>query len=264
LKRLLAALSCACAASGAHATTTSTDFSDLWYNAAESGWGMNIIQQKEVQFITLFVYGSNGQPTWFVAPSTTYTGQDANGVVAFSGPLYATTGPYFGASTFNPANVNARLVGSIAFAAGEVSGGVVSYSVDGTNVVKSVRRQAWRNENLAGVYIGATVGTYAGCGAAQNGYLENPITLTIGHDGGSSVTMREQGSNYFCNYTGSYTQEGRMGRIVGNGTCSDGTNQSFAATEVLTNLQGTSFRFGSTFTGSCTFVGRMGGIRRIQ
>lgn len=261
--RHLAALA-ACATLGAHATTATTDFSDLWYNAAESGWGVNIIQQNDIQFITMFVYASNGQPTWFVGPDTRYTGADSNGVVAFSGPLYATTGPYFGASTFNPNNVTPRQVGNITFAAAEVSGGVVVYSVDGVNVTKSVRRQTWRAENLNGVYIGSTVGTYAGCGAARNGYLEVPMTLTVGHDGGSTLTMREQGSNYSCNYTGSYTQEGRMGRIAGNGTCSDGSNQSFIATEVQLGIQALTMRFSGTFTGSCTFVGRMGGMRRIQ
>lgn len=263
--RHLAALA-ACAALGAQATTTTTDFSDLWYNSSESGWGVNIIQQNDIQFITMFVYGANGQPTWFVGPDTRYTGQDSNGILGFSGPLYATTGPYFGAATFNPNNVIPRQVGSIAFAAGEVSGGVVSYSVDGVTVTKTVRRQTWRAENLSGVYIGATVGTYSGCGAARNGYIESPMTLTIGHDGGPTVTLREQGSNYTCNYSGTYSQEGRMGRIVGNGTCSDGTAQSFSASEVQLNIPAVSMRFGANFTGlgSCQFVGRMGGVRRVQ
>lgn len=260
--RCLAAFA-ACAALGANATSTTTDFSDLWFNAQESGWGMNIIQQDDIQFITLFVYGQNGQPTWYVGPSTTFVGTDSNGVLAFSGPLYATTGPYFGGA-FNPNNVVPRQVGSIAFAAGEVSGGVVVYSVDGVNVTKTVRRQTWAAESLGGTYLGATVGTYSGCGAARNGTVETPITLTIGHDGGPTVSIREQGSNYTCNYNGAYSQEGRMGRIVGNGTCSDGTSQSFSASEVQSGIQAISFRFGATFTGSCVFVGRMGGIRRVQ
>src|SRR5690349_7450634 len=263
--RYLAALA-ACAALGANATTTTTDFSYLWWNSQESGWGMNVIQQDDIQFITLFVYGSNGQPTWYVAPETTFRGVDSNGVLAFSGPMYATTGPYFGSGTFNPSNVTARQVGTIAFAAAEVSGAAVVYSVDGVNVTKTVRRQTWAAECLGGVYIGATICTYTGWGAARNGNIETPITLTIGHDGGPTITMREQGSNYTCNYTGAYSQEGRMGRIVGNGTCSDGTSQSFSASEVQSGIQAISFRFGAAFTtiANCSFVGRMGGIRRIQ
>lgn len=259
--RYLAALA-TCAALGANATTVTTDFSDLWFNSNEEGWGMNIIQQNDIQFITLFVYGPNGQPTWYVASAVRYTGQDSSGVVGFSGTLYATTGPYFGAPVFNEANVSLRAVGGIAFAASEVSGGVVSYTVDGTSVTKSIRRQTWKNENVNGSYLGATVGTYVGCGATRNGYIEAPITLTMGHDGGSTISMREQGSNYSCNYNGSYSQEGRMGRITGTGTCTDGTTQSFVANEVQTTLTSIAFRFDASFTGTCRFSGRMGGIRR--
>ena len=82
-----------CAALGAHATSSTTDFSDLWFNSNEEGWGMNIIQQRDVQFITIFVYAANGQPTWFVAPDTRLSSNNANGILSFSGPLYATTGP---------------------------------------------------------------------------------------------------------------------------------------------------------------------------
>jgi len=259
--RYLATLA-TCAALGANATTATTDFSDLWFNSNEEGWGMNIIQQNDIQFITLFVYGPTGQPTWYVASAVRYTGQDSNGVVGFSGTLYATTGPYFGSPTFNEASVALRPVGGIAFAASEVSGGVVSYTVDGTSVTKSVRRQTWKLENLNGSYLGATVGTYSGCGATRNGYIEAPITLTMGHDGGSTISMREQGSNYSCNYTGTYSQEGRMGRITGSGTCTDGTTQSFAASEVQLNITSLVFRFDATFSGTCRFSGRMGGIRR--
>lgn len=263
--RLLSILA-ACAAAGAHAgSTVTTDFSDLWFNANEEGWGMNIIQQRDIQFITLFVYGPNGQPTWFVAPDTRYTGSDSSGTLAFSGPLYATDGPYFGARTFDEALVGARLVGSIAFAAGEVSGGAVSYTVDSVPVTKPIRRQTWRGENLNGTYIGATVGSYAGCGASRNGYLESPMTLTIGHDGGSTISLREQGSSYTCNYAGTYSVEGRMGRITGTGTCSDGTSQSFSADEVQVTLQAISMRLRSDFSGgSCVFTGSIGGMRRTS
>lgn len=259
--RLLATL-CAFTVISAHAVTVSTDFSDLWFNANEEGWGTNVIQQNEILFVTIFVYGPSGQPTWFVGPSTAKTTTGSDGSVNFAGPLYTVTGPYFGAGTFNEAQVSARPVGVVAFSFPEISGGAVSYTVDGVSVTKSIRRQTWRGENLNGIYIAGSLGTYTGCGAAQNGYFENPITLTVGHDGGSTITMREQGSNYFCNYSGTYTQEGRMGMIQGSGTCSDGTNQTFRATEVQSGLQGLTMRFTSLFTGTCTSVGRMGGVRR--
>ena len=248
-------------ASAANATTQTTDFSDLWWNPNESGWGVNLIQQNDVIFVTMFVYGPTGQPTWYVGPATTFTGS-SGGIITFTGPLYTTTGPYFGAASFNPAQVTSRQVGAISFAAGQVSSGAISYTVDGVSVTKSVQRQTWRNENVGGIYVGGVTGTYAGCGAARNGYFEAGIILTVGHDGSSTFTMREEGTTYFCNYSGSYTQAGRMGLVGGNATCSDGSNTSFTASEIQGGLQGITMRLFSQYTGSCTFTGRMGGVRR--
>lgn len=259
--RLIAALLAAFALS-AHATTVTTDFSDLWYNPSESGWGVNLVQQNEILFITFFVYAANGAPTWFVGPATDYNGVSQGGIVSFTGPLYTTTGPYFGAASFDPAQVGNRQVGTVSFAAGQISVAAISYTVDGVSVTKNIQRQAWRNENVSGIYVGGSLGTYSGCGAARDGYFEEPVVITVGHDGGSTLTMREQGGNYSCNYTGGYTQAGRMGQIQGFGTCSDGTNQTFIATEVQGGLQGLTMRFSSQFPGTCISVGRMGGVRR--
>lgn len=245
----------------ARAATPTTDFSDLWFNPNESGWGVNLIQQNEIIFVTMFVYASNGQPTWFVGPATAYTGL-SNGIASFTGPLYATNGPYFGAATFDPNAVSNRQVGAVSFAAGQVSSGAISYTVDGVSVTKSIQRQTWRNENVGGTYVGGVTGTYSGCGASRNGYFEAPIVLTVGHDGGSTFTMREEGSNYFCNYSGAYSQAGRMGQAQGSTTCSDGSNPSFAVSEVQGGLQALTMRLVTQYTGSCIFIGRMGGVRR--
>lgn len=259
--RRLAALIAACVVTAAPAATTTTDFSDLWFNPNEEGWGVNLAQQKDILFITFFVYAANGQPTWFVGPATAYGGSNG-GILSFTGPLYSTTGPYFGAGTFDEAGVANRQVGFVSFASGQISTGAITYTVDGVSVTKTIERQTWRNENINGVYTGAIAGDYTGCSAAVNGYYEAPVTLNVGHDGGSTVTMREEGADYFCNYNGSYTQAGRMGHVQGNGTCSDGTNQSFIATEVQGSIQALTMRLFSQFAGSCVFNGRLAGVRR--
>jgi hypothetical protein len=245
----------------ARATTPTTDFSDLWFNPAESGWGVNLIQQNEIIFLTMFVYGPTGQPTWFVGPATAYNGS-SGGIVSFTGPLFTTTGPYFGAGTFNPSQVTNRQVGFVSFATGQIGSGAISYTVDGVSVTKSIERQTWRNENVGGVYVGGVTGTYAGCGASRNGYFEAPITLTVVHDGAGTFTMREEGAGYSCNYAGAYTQSGRMGQVQGSATCSDGSTPSFTASEVQGGLQGLTMRLASQYAGTCSFVGRIGGVRR--
>ena len=257
----LAALIAACVVIAAPAATTTTDFSDLWFNPNEEGWGVNVVQQKDILFVTFFVYAANGQPTWFVGPATAYTGSNG-GILSFTGPLYSTTGPYFGAGTFNEAGVSARQVGVVSFASGQISTAGISYTVDGVSVTKMVERQTWRNENINGIYTGAIAGNYIGCGAPLDGYYEAPITLNVSHDGGGTVTMREDGADYFCNYNGTYAQAGRMGQVQGSGLCSDGTNQSFIATEVQGSLQALTMRLFSQFAGNCVFTGRLAGVRR--
>ena len=257
----ISALIAACCLTAARAATPTTDFSDLWFNPAESGWGVNLIQQNEIIFLTIFVYGPSGQPTWYVGPATAYNGATSDGILSFTGPLYTVTGPYFG-GPFDPTRVSNRQVGTVSVAASQIGSGAISYTVDGVQVTKSIQRQTWRNENINGNYIGGVAGNYTGCGTARNGYIENNVTLTVGHDGNSTVTMRETGSNYSCNYTGSYSQAGRMGTIQGNATCTDGTNQSFIATEVQGGIQGLTMRLTSQFAGTCQFVGRIGGVRR--
>ena len=61
----------AIAAPAAAGTTYSTDFSDIWWNPAEDGWGVQIVQQYNVAFATVYVYGADGQPRWFVGPELT-------------------------------------------------------------------------------------------------------------------------------------------------------------------------------------------------
>jgi hypothetical protein len=62
----------------------------MWWNPAESGWGVNIILQNSVVFATFFVYDTNHNPVWYTAPLY-YQGN-----FVWSGNLYATAGPWFG------------------------------------------------------------------------------------------------------------------------------------------------------------------------
>jgi hypothetical protein len=242
----------------AGATSFSTDYTDLWWvGTSENGWGINVIQQNSIVFTTMFVYGSTGQPTWFVGPDVAFAGA-SNGVTQFSGPLYQTNGPYFG-GPFNPAAVGFRQVGQVTFAFSSVDSGTLTYSVDGTNVTKSIVRQTWANNNIAGTYVGATLGNYVGCGA-QSGYVEAPGILMISQSG-SNVSITAQTTDS-CLYSGTYSQAGRMGSISGSLSCFNGNNGSFQATEVEAGISGLTGRGTADFGGGCTWSGSFGGIRR--
>ncbi len=87
LKRLFLALLLFAAAGRAAAI----DFTDLWYLALESGWGVNVVQSDSFLFVTFFIYGADGKPTWYTAQLTL----DSSG--NYNGGLYATTGTYYAA-----------------------------------------------------------------------------------------------------------------------------------------------------------------------
>src|SRR5258707_15859904 len=65
--------------------------SDLWWNSAESGWGVNIMHHGTGPlFATWFVYGADGKATWYVVPGGRWTAYGE-----FRGSIYKTTGPPF-------------------------------------------------------------------------------------------------------------------------------------------------------------------------
>lgn len=58
------------------------NFQDLWWAGfEENGWGVSIVQHRDVLFVVVFAYDAAGQPTWYVMPGgswnaarDTYTG----------------------------------------------------------------------------------------------------------------------------------------------------------------------------------------------
>jgi hypothetical protein len=173
-KVLIASLSAAVLATGtAHAAST-TDYSDQWWVPSESGWGAAVVQQASTMFVNLMVYGADGKPTWFVAASSLQA-NPPTGHTVFLGDLYATTGPYYG-GTFNPALVSERKVGTLTFDANTANSATMSYTVDGTPVVKNVTRQTWSYENLSGSYYGWWRGD---CSMAPTGLLSQSLSRSI-------------------------------------------------------------------------------------
>jgi hypothetical protein len=249
----------ACFIPAAQANTLTTDFTDLWWIPAEDGWGVNIIQQQDILFVTLFVYGQNNVPVWYVGSAIQYQGV-VNGQFTFTGPLYQVNGPWFGGA-FNPANVSHRQVGALTFRTGAATTATLTYTVDGTSVTKNIERQTWRNQDFAGSYRGAVVGTYTGC-SSGNGPYESPAILTVTQNN-TQITIHEAGNNNFtCTYTGTYTAAGNSGLANGGGTCSDGIAQTWTASEMKVGLDFFAAAFEARIGTSCLFTGRIGGVRR--
>lgn len=243
------------------ATSANTDLSDIWWNPTESGWGMQMVNTGTFVFATIYVYGPNGSPTW-------YTGQlNKTGAAqaTYTGPLYATTGPYFGSGSFNPNAVPARQVGTMTFVLDAVNSGRLAYSVDGVPVNKTVQRQLLTLDNYSGNYISIVTITNSGCSnPADNGSNTFQINILITQNG-QSITLvftGEPGAGS-CSIVGTYSQLGRMGQVSGNGFCTgDSTSSPITMFEMTNTTRTFTARTLSSPTpaDSCTEVGEIVGV----
>jgi len=236
-------------------TTVSTDISDIWWNPAESGWGIQFVEEDNVAFATMFVYGTDGKPTWATA-TLTYVG---GGV--FSGTLYLTTGPYFG-GPFNPAAVTTRPAGTMTFTANTVQSGTLQYSIDGVNVTKSIQRQLLKYETYSGSYVVAVNLTQSACfNPANNGSTTGALAMTVSQSGTTMSMVWEFASSDVCTYSGTYSQSGRMGRFSGPYACTTGEVGTMNFIEMTNRIGMLSGRIsGSSTTYGCTYSGRFTGL----
>lgn len=70
---------------------------DMWWGGqAQNGWGINLTQHDGIVFGAWYTYGANGQPTWFVMPRGTFSGN------TMTGALYSTTGSRWLGAAFFP------------------------------------------------------------------------------------------------------------------------------------------------------------------
>ena len=92
---------------GDAASSWGTDLTDIYWDPAESGWGLTVAQHGSNLFAVWYTYDTSGQPLFVVMPGATF-----NGSSSFTGDLYTTTGPYYGGNSFDPAQVHATNVGT--------------------------------------------------------------------------------------------------------------------------------------------------------
>ena len=83
-------------ASRAFGTSFSTDNSDIYNALNESGWAIELTQQADVVFATLYTHDVNNHPIYYSA-ALTFAGTNASGQAVWSGDLIETQGPWFGA-----------------------------------------------------------------------------------------------------------------------------------------------------------------------
>ena len=116
-----------------------TNYTGLWYNAEESGWGLSLHQGATYMvFGLLFVYDGGNQPEWYSLQGGQWTSS-----TKWTGILYRTTGPSF-REPFMAAQVTYAVAGTASFdftqAAGQQGRAQFTYSIGSTTVTKTITR----------------------------------------------------------------------------------------------------------------------------
>ena len=242
----------------AGATSFSTNQSDLWWNPAESGWGIQFVQQADVIFATMFVYDQNTNPTWYTA-TLNFTGGST-----WSGTLMATKGPWFGNPTFNPAQVTQQQVGAMTVNFSAIETALLNYAVNGVIVNKTITRQLLRLEDFSGSFAGAVEAVASGCASpGDNGAYEDIGYFRITQSGSTFTLTFSDLIGSACNYTGTYQQAGHMGSASGTFVClNPSSHGTFSASEMEVSQSGFTAKFTQAAVSSCQTTGRFGGLRR--
>jgi hypothetical protein len=136
---------------------------DLWWAGwGENGWGMSVVQHRDILFSVIYAYDDAGKPVWFVMPGGSWNAART----VFSGPLYRPHGAPFTAYDTSQFDVGAP-VGQAALDFTNPSRVVLSYTIDGVSGRKSISRQPFGPVDLSG---GIDVGDMWWGGMAQNGW----------------------------------------------------------------------------------------------
>jgi hypothetical protein len=220
----------------------------LWFPPNESGWGLNTIEQGDNLFGTLFVYDAQGRPHWYSASNLKMSDISFD-TVRYGGPLAESTGPYF-ATSFNPAAVTRRIVGSMTITTRTDGTATLAYSVDGVQVVKEVVRYAFRKNDFTG--------TYSGHFAADNDAGRETAQVNIDDRGDNFLMQTVTASNGTCSYVAPTLQNGHIRIMKGTFSCTSGRSGSFTMTNATVSASG----FTARLQMDPSFSGRMEGVRR--
>ncbi len=118
--------------------TIQTNYSDLWWNPAESGWGISIHHHPSNALVACWlVYGTDGEPRWFLIEPGEWI--DAK---TFRGVIYQSTGPDW-RDPFETASVELREAGSGVLTFDGPGSGNFSFTIDGVNGSKTISRMSF-------------------------------------------------------------------------------------------------------------------------
>ena len=262
LKSILAMLAMMMSSLVFSTTAWANNYQDLWWNASESGWGINISHQGDIMFASWFIYGANGQPTWIFLSRADRSGALGN---TFTGDVFQTTGTPFSVVPFVPLqSANITPVGKATFVFSDARTGSLTYSINGAQVVKQISRQTISTFNLTGSYFGGLKREGGGCvNAALNGSVLNQAIYSVSHTVATgALTITEVGGTS-CTFSGNTQVFGSIMEGSGNFTCAA---EGFVGTWTMREGRPSPNAFSALLTmrpngESCALAATIGGLK---
>ena len=116
------------------------NYTDIWFNANESGWGIHLTHHNQELFGAWFTYDEQGNQLFITMPGCNL--QRFDGATCI-GDLYRTKGPSFTAPVFDPALVTATKIGSATLTFTGQDAATFNYRIGTANLTKAIQRQSF-------------------------------------------------------------------------------------------------------------------------
>lgn len=226
---------------------------DMWWaGMAENGWGVSVVQHRDMLFSVIYAYDAEGKPTWYVMPG----GQWNAARTAFTGALYAPRGSPFTHYEADDFKVG-EPVGQATFNILDGANVALDFSIQGVSARKNLTRQNFGPVDTAPVSDRADM--WWG-GTAQNGWgmallqqYRTIFAVWFTYDAAGVPTWFVMPSGFWSDAS---TYQGRIYRAAGSAWL----GKTYDAAAFRTTDVGTfRFRFsGDTATFDYTIDGRSG------
>ena len=108
-----------------YSSTAVPNYQGLWWNAAESGWGINLAHQANSIYLTWYTYDARGQASWLAMLANKTGGE------AYAGDILEVRGSPYDVSPYDPAKKVVATVGSGTLSFANASNGTFAFSANG-------------------------------------------------------------------------------------------------------------------------------------
>jgi hypothetical protein len=114
------------------------NFTDLWWDPNESGWGINLVQHSSnIIFAVWYTYDANHNALWLHMSSGRWTSPGT-----YTGEVYQTSGPPAN-GPFDPSRVQRKVVGSATLSFTSADTGKLTFTYFGMSGSKNLTRLAY-------------------------------------------------------------------------------------------------------------------------